>query len=586
MDKISLIKKEIKDCKLYLNELYSCLKNEKDTKEIKNLNLEISANTYVKGVLSNLVLDYDNGTLESNLEVITKKNDIDYSKYCNSLSNDFSSEDYWKVKQLKNSLDIINERYLSKEEIYEYLYDYNKVMELARENIYVPIGNVFNNYMISTNQGYKANLNYYQKMIKIHLLFVSASILSVTKDEDFEYLWAIDEEIGEKTKVGGLSFLKDKFIIPTDASRFKKTHIFNFIRNAFFHSDNNELYKISTSCDYVFISLKDTNPIPFNVKISANDVFRMSYFVQNYSHHVSAFELENQDKLNIDNLFGEFHKCSKELDKVSLVRKVIDSDIEDRKEDINNELVTNNVCFSSSLFNSTLSKYGSVVDIKYNFSEEQKKLFHTKFKYFNKVLGNMGMEYFVVPIIVNYMPGGISKINFLYFDEAVSYTYLFNNRNSIFDIMRDISYDYMKLGNDNSYFDGKRTIFKFISRELDYSKGGLLYLFDDLEKKNFEDVLLFKYVYGSVNVDEKINIGGVEYLSSNIRNVFTHNRWRGFINDKGKRCFYLYDDSNILVDPDNAYWSATILYDDLRINCEDIMKKYKGRSNGLVKIKK
>ena len=57
---------------------------------------------------------------------------------------------------------------------------------------------------------------------------------------------------------------------------------------------------------------------------------------------------------------------------------------------------------------------------------------------------------------------------------------------------------------------------------------------------NFDDVLLFKYVYGTINSDIKVNIGGVDYLSENIRNAFTHNRWRGYINQSGKRCFYLF----------------------------------------------
>ena len=114
--------------------------------------------------------------------------------------------EYLKVTSLKSSLDLINENYLSQLEIYEYLNDYNEVMRLARSNINVPIEKVFNTYMINTNQYHKANADYYLKMIKIHILFVNTSILSVTKDEDFEHLWATDKEMGEKTKDTGLSF--------------------------------------------------------------------------------------------------------------------------------------------------------------------------------------------------------------------------------------------------------------------------------------------------------------------------------------------------------------------------------------------
>jgi len=586
MEKIDLITKEFKDCVLYLNELYFDLKKDITSKEKKNLTIRIKSIDYVKSILKSLKDEYQNGDVLKKLEEVTKNNDVDFEKFkhFNGNMDDDDTLEYLKVTSLKSSLDLINENYLSKLEIYEYLNDYNEVMRLARSNLNIPIEKVFNNYMINTNQYYKANRDYYLKMIKIHILFVNISILSVTKDEDFEHLWATDEEMGEKTKDTGLSFLKDKFIITKDANSFKKTHIFNFIRNAFFHSDSNELYKISPDCNFVVISLKKTQPKPFNVKISANDIFKMVHLIEKFSHHVTAFELLNQEKIIVDDLFGHFHKCSKELEKVSLSRKVLPSNISDRKEDINKDLVVPDVIFSSSLFNNVLSNFGNVSEINYNFSLEQKRFLHSKFKYFEKYLSNIGMKYFVVPIIFNYMPGGIFKLNFLYFDLAVSYTYLFDGRNSMQEIMYDIGNDYEKLGRAGGSLNNKRSVFDYIDKNVDFSRYGLLYLFDDLEKENFDDVLLLKYVYGTINNEEKVNIGGVDYLSWNIRNVFTHNRWRGFVNQKGERCFYLYDDEDTLVDPDNAYWSATVLYSDLRDTTFDIVENYrKSLNSGLKK---
>jgi len=581
MDKIILIRKEIKDCKLYLNELYEALKKETSKRKQKQLIIEINGVSNTKNILSNLILDYENGIGDTKLEEITIKNNENFKKYQsinrNTLKNDL--ENFWKIRHLKSSLDIINEKYLSKQEIYEYLNNYNEVMKLARENIHTSIEGIFYAYMDSTNQSHKANLDYYQKMIKIHILFVNTSILSIIKDEEFEHLWATDEEMSEKIKGGSLSFLKDKFIIPTDSPRFKKTHIFNYIRNAFFHSDNNELYRISPDCNYINISLKQTNPIPFNVKITANDIFRMSKIIKEYAHHVTAFELENQDKLIVEDLFDHYHKCSRELNKVSLVRKILPSNISKRKEDINKDLIDPKVIFSSKLFNQTLSEYGEVEDLKYKLSNQQKRLLHQKFKHFNKCFGNIDMKYFVVPIIINYMPNGINKINFLNFDSAVSYTYLFNYEYSIYDIMNDIVNDYMLLGNNKTLPQNKRTVFNYIHKNIDISKHELLYLFDNNERENYNDILLFKYVYGTINNEEEINIGGINYPTERIRNALTHNRWRGFTNERGKRCFYLYDDEDSLVDPDTinpskTFWNATFLYDDLKRSIDEIMENY------------
>lgn len=574
MDKLSLVKKEIKDCKLYLNYLYETLKNTKRIKEIKRLKYEIGGVSYTKDILSEIATAYENGVGDVKLEEVTKKNDKEFEKYrsYDGKLSDTEVELLWKVRNLKSSLDIVNDDYLSKEEIYEYLNDYNEVMRLARENINTPIEEVFRAYMNSSNQVHKANLNYYQRMIKVHILFVNASILAVTKDEEFDYLEVMDSEMGEKTKSGGLAFLKDKFVISTESSRFKKTHIFNFIRNAFFHSDNNELYRISPDCNFVTISLKQTKPIPFNIKLTANDIFRMTKFIQDYSHHASVFDLENQEQIVLENLFSHYHKFSRELDKVSLVRKVLPEGIKDRKEDIHADIYNSSAMGSSSLFHNTLSKYGNVTEVKYRFSEKQKRLLHSRFKYFNNYLNNIGMEYFVVPIILNYMPSGICKINFLYFDLAVSYTYLFNSNNSIYDIMSDVSSDYMSIGANNSL--KKKSVFDYVDKNIDISKYGLLYLFDNNERENFNDILLFKYVYGTINREEKVSIGGIEYRSEHIRNAFTHNRWRGYTNQNGKRCFYLYDDEDLIADPDNAYWNGTFFYDDLKKASDEIMKNY------------
>lgn len=574
MDKLSLIKKEMKDCKLYLNYLYESLKKEKKLKKVKKLTWEINGVSYTKEVLADIVTAYEQGVGDAKLEEVTKKNDAEFLKY-QSYDGELSEEEVellWKVKSLKSSLDMINENYLSRQEIYEYLNDYNEVMRLAREHINTPLEQVFKSYMNHTNQSHKANLGYYQKMIKVHVLFVNASILAVTKDEEFEHLSAMDSEMGEKTKDGGLIFLKDKFINSTESSRFKKTHIFNFVRNAFFHSDNNELYKILPDCNFVTILLKQTKPIPFHMKISANDIFRMSRFIQDYAHHATVFEVENQDQVVLDNLFSHYHKCSRELDKLSLVRKVLPEGIVTRKEDIHADIYYSNATSSATLLDSTLNKYGNVTEVKYQFSDGQKRLLHSKFQYFNQYLSNVGMEYFVVPIILNYMPSGICKVNFLYFDLAVSYTYLFNAKNSIYDIMNDVGNDYMNMMSNKEVH--KRSVFDYIDKNVDVSKFGLLYLFDDRERENFNDILLFKYVYGTINQEEKVSIGGVEYPAEHIRNAFTHNRWRGYLNQNGKRCFYLYDDEDLIADPDNAYWSQTFLYDDLKLASDEIMRDY------------
>ena len=51
MDKIILIRKEIKDCKLYLNELYEALKKETSKRKQKQLIIEINGVSNTKNII-------------------------------------------------------------------------------------------------------------------------------------------------------------------------------------------------------------------------------------------------------------------------------------------------------------------------------------------------------------------------------------------------------------------------------------------------------------------------------------------------------------------------------------------------------
>ncbi len=66
------------------------------------------------------------------------------------------------------------------------------------------------------------------------------------------------------------------FINPADSNKFSNKQIVKYIRNAVAHSDTTkELFKISRNGRFVEIDLKNTNPIPFHVKIDSKDLEKM-----------------------------------------------------------------------------------------------------------------------------------------------------------------------------------------------------------------------------------------------------------------------------------------------------------------------
>lgn len=571
MDKLELINKEKKDCKLNLNELYEIKKTSTDEEAIKELDYQINALAETRKILLNLHSSFINGTGEKELEEITKENNEQYQMIQKILKED--KETYWKVIYLKDSLDNINEIYLSKKQISEYLEDFYEIMNIARKNIHIPIWQSFLMYMQSTNQQEKANYMYYINMIKIHILFVNMRIISLIKDEDFEHIKATDIEMGEKTKTGSLAFLNNKFIVSTDATKFRKHNIINFIRNAFCHSDNNELYKITSNCNSVIINLKNTKPIPFKIKLNANDISLVAISLSEYSHHITTYEIKNQENINIENLIKDYQTCSCELDRINLTRIMVKDNVTSQKNKIMDDINQNKAYLSQKNLKKTITQYGTLEEKIYNFSEHQKKLYYEKLKYFYPLINNIGFKYFIAPIILNYMQGGIYKLNNLFYDSLISHIYLFNPENSLYKIMEDIIIDFDKLMQNKKIESDKKSLFNLIGDNIDQNKAILLYLFDDNERQTINEYIYLTYIYGTVNNEEEITIGNTIYKSEQIRNAFTHGRFMTYEKNNTKY-ISLYDDEDLIANPTQAYWKVEINYNDLINTAKSIMKDY------------
>ena len=582
MDKLELINKELKELKEYLTNLYASKKEY----EVSNVNVkeklrladEMTAISDIIDTLKELKKEYENGSGDIKLLELTNDNNSNYYQLLSLYAKGVPKEKHLlfiKEARLKEVLDNINEIFLTKEEIYNYLYNYNMIMRIARNYEQVSLWDIFINYMESTDKD-NANFIYYENMIKLHMLYDNLTLLSIIKDEDFEDIDANDEEMSEKDKKYGLAFLKNCFINPTDSTRFKKHHIFNYVRNAVFHNDINELYKVSTNCENIFINLKMTNPIPFRFKIHNFGIYNMLQHISSYTHNAPTFMIKNQNSINIDNLKKNHNRRMRELNKLTLTRMALTDKITKNKGEIINELQQNKDLFSSVATRNTLNKYSNIQEYEYPFSSNQKDLYSKKIDFFLKLL-EPNFKYYIAPILYNYMQGGVYKYNFYVCDSIISQMYLLDSSNSISSIKLDILKDFANASQKKAILK-KDTIFNYINKNVDYSKSIVLYTLDNDIREDMNDAALFTYAMCSLNNQNMITIDNKTYELEHIRNAFTHGRW--ISNRVGDNKYYsLYDDEDMLVDPNSATWQATYSYEELLKVCNILKDNYLNNNN-------
>ena len=589
MDKLELITKEIKELKIYLSNLYSEKKenelNNACEKTQKYLDEEINAITYVIDTLKTLKDKFINGVGEKELLSVTTDNDNNYNNYLSLYPEGIPTSfhlPYIKVARLKESLDNINEIFLSKTEIYEYLNNYNQVMRLARKYHTTSLWHIFLTYMKITNPD-NANFAYYEKMIKLHMLYDNLMLLSIIKDEDFTEIDATDDEMSEKDKNHGLAFLKTCFLNPNDATRFKKHHIFNFVRNAVFHNDINELYKVSANCENIFINLKMTNPIPFRFKIHNFGIYNMLTYISEYSHHAPTFIIKNQSSMNLANLTKNYNRRMRELNKLILTRLSLTEKSSDNKGTILDKMYQNKTLFSHQDTINILNNYSSITELEYPFTKEQKDLFSKKIELFMDITKN-DLKFFIAPILYNYMQGGIYKYNFYKYDFLINQLYLLDSDNSLDNVTMDILSDFNTLLHKHKIAKNKNSVFNYIKDDVDYSKGIVLYLNDKEIREDMNDAILFTYALCSLNDQTEFEIDGVTYELEHIRNAFTHGRW--LCNHDGDDKYYsLYDDEDLLIDPANSKWQGKYSYQELMKLCNSLKNNYILKTNSKIKVK-
>lgn len=192
---------------------------------------------------------------------------------------------------------------LEKREIAKYLRDYAMLAEQMRYNPTTSMYTVFAINMLASGRYDDCNQEYFDKMLRVYSFYTELKIFSFYEDLQMDYINENDLLFDDiKNAI---------FVNPQDSKCFSKKQVIRYIRNAFNHSDGEkELYSISVNGRFLSISLKDTEPKPFNIKldiIQLNEI-RKCLVASGRNLLLAGFEIDPSFDISSQDLYFELDK--------------------------------------------------------------------------------------------------------------------------------------------------------------------------------------------------------------------------------------------------------------------------------------
>lgn len=390
------------------------------------------------------------------------------------------------------------EEKFNKYEIATYLRDYANLIEIATKYSNIPLFEVYKNLLSSQGRELEATIDNYHIMMNFVIFFTNVRMFSIIYDNYFQYVREEDLKTVDFSNV---------FVNKDDYNNFKnhKKDIVKYIRNALNHNLQNDLcnYSFDSKGGYnVGISLKNTNP-PFNAKIGYFKLLEIMFEIMKRANRSditilrnkkNIHERKNNNQLAIfarDFYFRRIYPKNKNIDLSDLIKYLKENGSENVKE--NEQLIDKVDIVDYQL--SWLDAY--VVEEKYK--ELEKKLNASG----KKELVNDDLFRYV---IYNTVPLGILKLDHLSYELNL----LLKARNGNLSLSKASNMAVVK-NVDNNYFSAT-------------PNSRLYYMNDEINNVFFAKSLYAGYMFDSVIQDDKITIGGKEYLKDRIRNSFVHMR--------------------------------------------------------------
>ena len=455
-------------------------------------------------------------------------------------------------------------RKLNKLEISEFLRNYAVLIMKTKYNISKSIKDVV--IELFQESGYEIDDNdlkiYYQQMIRIYEVYNLITIITLLKDEFLPFLKR-DQDMNN-----ALAFLDNCFINKSDSCNFNKLDIINYIRNAFNHNNENNLYYVNSDGS-ININLDGKN---LHLKLEIDDLRKICDMVLKYSYHGFVTVIKNKDEIDIEKFKLENDKCIKELQKIRLFKFR-----NKNKTSINCEEKLGNIDKEKD----TIMPI-DFIDINKEFNIFEQKLTKEQCETVAYKLKKMNiqLENFYFYVIISVLEEGSYKLARLNFNNFIVNNYLYNWENSL----EVICYDMVNHITRYIEHDESSILLKYIdfgnlnkmAMTINY-----VYLLEYILEPECALFHYFTYVYSNFKNKEENEV------ESHIRNALVHKRYFYHNTDSSKDIYFYdnYDDIRKPTTLSDTTWKKCININDLREKVDEIINYYLEKENLSIKKK-
>lgn len=451
----------------------------------------------------------------------------------------------------------MEENTLSKADIILYLimniYFLDMSLRFPQDTYKINFIRTLNELNKNLENGPNATKKNYDKMISIVSILRYIDAFSLTKDEVFDYIEEKNIEIPERW-----------FIDKKDKKVFSGKNILKFLRDAFSHSNINELYKISKDGKYIIIDMKRTNPKPLNLKIATSDMEILAKYISfsSNTYPTTGMEIDNSKKIDPEDLSSFFDRFN--YVRFFYPKKTVESNSLEYRAALSRVDSKNH----SILLLEKAKQFGAEKKV-HELTKTQKKEIFRKFKEILERKDILSDRNQLTNFIMYYMriilPIG-------------SYKAIFNQNENIF------IYDNFMINWENSNVKYniyiQKTVEEYMSNYGKKQSGNLLYdafgnntnsinlilkYISDTEARNMNNIaLLSSFYFRTIDSQEEFDCNGNILPTNRIRNAFVHGRWG--IGENGE--FHLYDWPGGIKNELKSVWEATVTVEELLLGIQ------------------
>lgn len=421
---------------------------------------------------------------------------------------------------------------MPKENMIQYLKDYANVQYIAMQNPNIPIGKIFDKYMIENSRYEDDTREYYDIMRKVYSAYIYFKMFSITED----FLLNRDDFLSNND----LNGLEQGCIFYTDANGITNKKMVQLIRDAFNHNDSSDFdrFKISVNGRYFEIEFKDVRTQKERIKNVPTKSFKIKFNIDYLVNVNRIINIKRQNELFLSfdipadfDIYAE--NLDVELDKISFIHYYFEKKLSRETIEQFNRLMNTNGLSNDELLERSkeihLFAKNLNVPVEYHLTDEQKvkikSLIERYRKFYPDFLNddiNAVMYYFLSKVI----PIPAFKQMEIENQLLISDGYLLDVNLSVNEILKRISC----IINDEDKSKTYDNIDIAIHDELaNKSKAFQVRLYknvlDGEFMQGFPIIIYIDSVVMHYCSDEEICINGVNYSKEKIRNSFAHGRW-------------------------------------------------------------